>query len=184
MAAPDLTTLPNVKSWLGLTANTDDTLLSRMVTALSQYIQTWLNRQIASASYAETRDGTGRNRLVFADYPVTAVSSVTVDGVPIPASTGVTVPGYFFDDKSITLRGYVFTKGQGNVVLSYTAGYASTPVDLEQACIELIAFRYRERDRIGHSSKSLGGEVVSFTIADFPVDVKTILNNYKKVITL
>ena len=51
MAFGDLTTLADVKAWLqtGQSAFpvTDDALLTRLITAASQLIQTWLNRQIA-----------------------------------------------------------------------------------------------------------------------------------------
>ena len=61
MAFGDLTTLADVKVWLqtGQAAfpATDDALLTRLVTAASQYIQTWLNRGIASADFLEVRDG-------------------------------------------------------------------------------------------------------------------------------
>ncbi len=41
MAAGDLTTIDNVKAWLSppLTTTNDDTLLTRLVTAASQFIQ-------------------------------------------------------------------------------------------------------------------------------------------------
>lgn len=182
----DLTTLDNVKQWLGLNSVTDDALLSRLITSVSDYIQAWLNRQIAVTAYTETRDGNGRDFMLTANFPLVSVTSVVVDGVIIPSSTAYNMPGYYLDSKmqSIRLRQQLFTKGRGNVSLSYTAGYAATPPELEQACIETIALRYRERDRIGHASKSLQGETVAFTIVDFPKPVMTILNNYKKVIPL
>ena len=58
------------------------------------------------------------------------------------------------------------------------------PAEIEQACIEVIAIRYKERDRIGQVSKSIGGETVSFSQKDFPDSVRTILNNYKKVVPM
>ena len=100
MAFGDLTTLADVKAWLqtGQAAfpATDDALLTRLVTAASQYIQTWLNRQIASADYLEMRDGTGGHRLQFACFPVTAVLSLTIDGQAVPAAASVNAAGYRF----------------------------------------------------------------------------------------
>ena len=91
MAFGDLTTLADVKAWLqtGQAAfpATDDALLTRLVTAASQYIQTWLNRGIASADFLEVRDGTGGCRLQFACFPATAVLSLTFDGQAVPAAT-------------------------------------------------------------------------------------------------
>lgn len=181
MAAGDLTTVSNVKTWLGITANGDDALLTRLVTAASEYVQQWLNRTFASTSYTETRDGTGGQRLTLANDPITAVASVSINGVAIPASTGYGVAGYAFDRQSIVLTGYTFTRGLRNVSVTYTAGYASTPPEIEQAVIDMIALRYRERDRVGYQSKSLAGETVTFYIGDMPKSTQTILDNWRKV---
>ena len=178
----DLTTLANAKAWLGIAGTTDDPLLTRLVSGASQFIQAWLNRQLLSASYSEVRDGHGGAALVFGNYPVSAVSSVLIDSISIPTAVNITDSGYRFTATKIMLAGYVFSRGQGNVTLGYTAGYSSIPPEIEQACLELVGFKYRERDRIGHASKSLAGEVVSFVVSDMPAPVKTILTNYKEVV--
>lgn len=184
MATGDLTTLDNVKAYLGTQSNADDALLSGMITSYSAYIQQWLNRTIAQTTYHDTRDGNGSQVLVLGNYPVISVSSVTVGLTVIPASAGYGQSGYVFDNKSVILTGYSFTRARQNVFITYSAGYATTPSEIERACIELVALRYREKDRIGHSSKSMASETVSFITKDFPDSVKTILNNYRKVIPL
>lgn len=180
----DLTTLENTKAWLGIQTTDDDALLTRLIASASEFIQTWLNRSFASQAYNEVRDGTGGCRMVFADYPVTSVQGVVVDGRPIPASTDFGTPGYRFDANRIILTGYVFSRGIGNVQLAYTGGFTETPKEIEQACIELVSLRFKERDRIGHQSKTLGSETVSFIVKDMPDAVQTILNNYRKVVPL
>jgi hypothetical protein len=48
MAYGDLTTLADVKAWLQTGQNpfpaTDDALLTRLITAASQFVQSWLGR--------------------------------------------------------------------------------------------------------------------------------------------
>ena len=187
MATGDLTTLANVKAYLSppLTATADDALLARLITASSQFIQSWLNRIIAVASYSDTRSGSGGMRLFLRNRPVLSVTSVTIDGAAIPAS-GPTpnAAGYLFDDSSVYLIGYWFTKGVQNVIVQYSAGYAATPPEIEQACIALTALRYKERDRIGQASKSVAGEVISFQQKDMPADVATLLDQYRNVVPL
>lgn len=185
MAAGDLTTLDNVKAWLSppLTATGDDALLTRLVTAASGFIQTWLNRAIASQAYTETRDGDGGGKLVFAYTPVTAVASLTIDGDPIPAAPNPHWRGYSFSPTMLYLQGRHFTPGFQNIVVSYTAGFESTPPEIEQACLELVALRYKERDRIGQVSKNLAGEVVAFTQKDMPADVQTLIDQYRRNFT-
>jgi len=187
----DLTTLADVKAWLqtGQSAfpPTDDALLTRLITAASQYIQTWLNRSIAQSDYLEIRDGTGGHRLQFGCFPVSAVLSLTIDGITIPPappplpSTGLTA-GYVFSPTQLVVRGYRFTRRPQNVLVTYTAGYLTTPPEIAQACIELVALRYRERTRIGEASKSLGGgETVSYVQKDMSPAIATLLQQYRVV---
>src|SRR5438876_10147425 len=136
MAFGDLTTLADVKAWLQTGPNpfpaTDDALLQRLVTAASQFIQSWLGHQIAAADWLEVRDGTGGQLLVLANSPVTAVLSLSIDGLaipPAPADGGFDA-GYTFTATELALRGYVFTRRSHNVIVTYTAGYPTTPPDL------------------------------------------------------
>lgn len=191
MAYGDLTTLADVKAWLqtGQSAfpATDDALLTRLITAASQYIQTWLNRRIAQADYLEVRDGDGGQRLQFACFPVSAVLSLSIDGLAIPPapppspSIGSTA-GYVFSPTQLAVRGYVFSRRVQNVVVTYTAGFPATPPELAQACIELVALRYRERTRVGEVSKALaGGETVTYAQKDMSGAIATVLQQYRTV---
>jgi hypothetical protein len=203
VAFGDLTTLGDVKSWLQTGQNvfptTDDALLTRLITAASQFIQTWLNRQIASQDWIETRDGLGNAlgpgeaRYQFAAFPVTAVSSVVVDGVvipaiPTPAQPGLVVgtfavqPGYLFTPTQLVIRGCAVPRKAGCVTLQYTAGYAKPPADLAQACIELVTLRYRERGRIGEIAKAIGGgQTVSYSQKDMSDSTKSLIQQYRRV---
>ena len=137
----DLTTLADVKAWLQTGQNpfpaTDDALLQRLIAGASEFIQNWLGRPIASGDWLETRDGTGGQRLTFANIPVSAVLSLTIDGLaiaPAPADGSVGA-GYTFTPTELALRGYVFTRRPQNTIVTYTAGYTVTPPDIAQACI-------------------------------------------------
>lgn len=263
MQAGDLTQLATVKSWLTIATANDDAILTRLITSASQYVQSWLNRSFAVKAVTETRNGTGTQTMVFGNYPVVSVTSVTVDGVAIPLSPDGVQAGYTFDSRCLYLLGYQFSMRQQGVKLIYTYGYQQsaeaqtipagspytlpvaglfypwnadvavsfasgvaltkiasgtpttgqytclatagvwtytfaaadtakaititysyTPQEIEQAVIELVALRYRERSRIGENSKSVGGEVVSYNVKDFPDSVKTILNNYRRVVSV
>jgi hypothetical protein len=177
MAAGDLTNLNTAKDWMGLTASGDDALLTRLITAVSAYIQSWINRTLASATYTETRNGTGTKRLVLTNYPVTAVASVTVGGVTVPAYN------YVFDQYGIELACGTFSRGAGNVVVQYTAGYATTPADVEQACIELVQLRYKRRLNPDVTSKTQGGEAIAVAAPqEMPANVAGILKQYRRVV--
>lgn len=186
----DLTTLANVRQWVNATGQTatttDDALLTRLISAVSTLAQSWMDRNILSASYTETYDGTGGTSLLLRQSPVTAVASVTVDGTAIPAQTGGPLAaGYAFDDRRVVLVGYAFRRAMANVVISYTAGYSVVPFDLEQAVIETVVLRYKERDRPGMSSKAgPTGETTAFTIVDFPKSALTTLQQYRRAVAV
>jgi hypothetical protein len=66
--------------------------------------------------------------------------------------------------------------------MQYTAGYATTPPDLAQACIELVALRYRERTRIGEVARAIGaGETASYSQKDMSDSIKTLIQQYRVV---
>jgi len=179
----DLTNLADAKAWLTVSGNADDALLTRLISASSDYIQTWLSRDISLQPYVSTRNGTGGKRMMFKNYPVASITYLKIDGTTIPLSTNG-ANGYVSDTYTLMLIGYTFTRGYQNVELSYTAGYASVPKEIAQACIELVALRYKDRDHISMVSKSIGGEVVTYSQKDMSDSIKTTLSNYKKVISL
>lgn len=174
----DLTTLANVKQYLGLTATSDDALLSRLITAASSWVRTYCNRDFTSQSYTDTLDGTGNAWQVMKQYPVTAVASVSFSGVA-QAITGLVIT----NTRSLTFTdGTLWEKGRGNVSVTYAAGYSTTPADIEQAVIEIVALRYREKNRIGTTTVNTRGESVTFSVMDVPPSVKSLLNNYRNVV--
>jgi hypothetical protein len=174
--AIDLTTMANVKTWLGLASNnTDDALLDRLITAASSLIQEVLDRDIVTTVYSETYHGIGSNALTLRQYPVQSVASVVFNGMTYTT-------GFTFDERTVYLTSLVFPAGKANVRVNYTAGFTTVPFGLQQACVELVGLTYREKDRIGHVSKQLGGELVSFNVADLPARVKTTLHQWMNVV--
>jgi hypothetical protein len=175
----DLTTLDAVKGWLSLggppgsgqaaMTNVDDELLTRLITAASVTIQSWLNRSLHSQDWIEVRDGLGSTRFSFAAWPVTNVSQVLIAGTTVPPVPQVTpgqlwqpLPyqtGYSFTPTQLFVQGHPVPRLPQCVTLVYTAGYSTIPQDIEQACVELVAWKYRERQRIGQSASSTGGSL-------------------------
>lgn len=136
--------------------------------------------------------------------------ALTIDGATVPARASVGsagwvvvgTPGDKRENNELMLDGgnsgspvYKFTKGIANVTVTYDAGYympamtqaapsqtviATLPNDLQQACIETCASWYRRRSRIDEQSKSIQGEVISFSIADVPAAARRVLELYKR----
>ena len=119
--------------------------------------------------------------------PVISITSIYVDGSSIPAKSSnvadyLNSNGYSFADSYISLFGYSFTRGLDNIRLVYQGGYNSVPPDIEQTCIELVGWTYREIDHLGHSSKVLAGETVNFDTSALSKRSKATLGRYKSPI--
>jgi hypothetical protein len=141
MAIYDLTTLANLKNWIGSVTTPDEILLQQLITQTSRLILNSLNRgSLLPLTYNEAYDGNDGIRLFIKNWPVIAINSLTIDGIAIPVSPPFSSPaplaGYVLDTvddpmppgdmQQISLRSYQFTKGVQNVILNYSAGYQTT----------------------------------------------------------
>lgn len=199
--ATDLLILADLKSWLSITATTDDALLSSLISNVSIEILQHIGRSaIVSATYTETRDGTGTSTMTAKFFPITAVSSLKIDTTQVQPSPDGVQPGFVFDDYTLKLVGvppylnaggasvqlqsapFIFRAGKMNIVFSYTAGYAAVPLDLSQAAKEICAMRYLGRKRIGiKSTTSKTGESNSFDTARWTESAMYVIQTYKRV---
>ena len=143
MATSDLTTVQSVKDWLKLTTADDDGLIQRLVTAISTFVSNQTGRTFQPTTYTLTLDGWGGSKYMFPNRPVTAVASVSIGGSVLQPSQ------YVWDSLTLRLKCGCFYQGVGNVVITFTAGYASIPADLDDAVAEVCSWAYKERDRIG-----------------------------------
>jgi uncharacterized phiE125 gp8 family phage protein len=143
-SAADLVTLADAKAWLNIDEGDDskDSVIARSISAASLAVANYVGCDLSSASRNEVRDGDGRTIFYTKSWPITAVSSVNVDGVSIPASASIAHTGYSFDDMRIVLRGWHFAPGRLNVVVSYTSGYATIPPQITQAVLLATAGMY------------------------------------------
>ncbi len=276
MALGNLTTLANVKSWLGITTTNSDATITRLIAAASSQIRTLTGRyNFLPTTTTETRDGTGTQRFVFKNWPVLSVASVLVDNTTIlPGNWNDTDVVFSFfgqeagwylhpydgnppgEPQTLELSGYEFCRGKQNVRITYTYGYQTVeaatvpaapyqyaaeapqgawssdqgvayaatglpltavetspgvgqysvtageyqfaagdtgqavvvtygmvPYDLEQICIDLVAYKFAGASRIGVRSKSLGGqENVSYDISGIPANVAMALQPWTSVL--
>ncbi|HHT9153891.1 MAG TPA: head-tail connector protein [Candidatus Hypogeohydataceae bacterium YC40] len=168
-----LTTLAAVKEYLGLAGTGEDSLLNRLMDWATNFIHSYCGRIFLQGNYDEYYDGDGTDSLLSHQFPIVSVNSLEVDGV-IQDSTSFVV---YAQIGLIRLNCGIFSKGKNNTRLQYTAGYAFSPKDLEQACIELVAMKYydRGRERLGVEKK----DSTSFA-AQPPQEIKQVLDLYKR----
>jgi hypothetical protein len=184
----DLTTLANVKGYLRRefadpAYGTFDVELSRLIRSVSAEVRRATDRDldVPAASKTDRFDGDGGTRWLCEEYPVTAISSVTVDGVPVPEQPDAQSNGWFLDGDAVELVGYAFTCGRGNVSIVYSAGYSTVPTDLEDAVIQLVALKFHRADGIGQSSLSVNGDTVQFDGGAQFANAMAIVDRYARV---
>lgn len=116
----DLASLSGCKAWIGgISGSAQDANIQACLTAASVYFLRQTGRgprnwQTAAQSpfnqpvtYTETYDGISGGKLWLRNFPITAVSSVTVGSYTVPQSNGPTLPGWAIDDqgRAIVIRG-------------------------------------------------------------------------------
>jgi hypothetical protein len=188
----DLTTIQNVRRQLfGNDPSLEaDGILEALITSSSAWVENDVGGDLIRATVTETRDGDGGTKLRLLRshswrpaVTATTVTSVTVDGMVIPARAAVTSlntnpSGWLFRDDCVELVGYTFTSGVANVVVVYAAGYTTCPTDVEQACLEHIALRYRDRGHVGIDSSS-GDVNVNYGNAGTLAFIDGVLTRYR-----
>lgn len=131
MGATDLTTVGAVQSYLGVDPTINAPLFQQLVSAASLMALTRMGRNILSQSYTEKYDGTGTDRLMLAQWPITAVSLVQtyaemVNPLTIPPAPNSQSYGYVIDRnlEMLDFIGGSWRRGRQNITVGYTAGYA------------------------------------------------------------
>lgn len=180
MAAGDLTTLDAVKRWLGLSTNDSDPLLADLVTQISAFVESTLQRTVLTATHVETYRGTGGSRFQLRNWPVQSVTSIAWAGTAIDTQADPvgTAAGICTDGRSVILIGSRMPYNQP-VQVTYVAGYDAVPADLMLAVTELVGEAYTSRTHIGETSHSSGGQTtVAFSREAMHQAVLARLQNY------
>lgn len=185
--------LVDYKTYTGSTSVGSDDVLNQLLTATVGAVGDYCNRDFVLSTRVEYRDGNDTSRMMLANYPIVSVASVTIDGRDVPRSVGGGV-GYDFTTggRIVWMKGYSFTRGIRNVVITLNAGYDATtmPAELKSAMYAYTLARHKERDRIGVGSKSLAGESVTFDAGSgtsgrsegIPAAAKSVFSNYLNTI--
>jgi hypothetical protein len=103
------------------------------------------------------------------------------NGTPLQLVSDVPLVGQY--QLSATPGAYIFNGADNGAAVLISYGFI--PSDLADACIELVAERYKYSERIGEKSHSLGGnETVSFDNSRLTPLVTAMLQPYRNVIPL
>lgn len=140
-----LVTLAEIKSYLDIkTANTEsDAFLTEQVTLISDVIEAYCRRNFLSASYVQTyycSDYTPNQLINTFQFPLLTVTSIEEDGVVVDPTTY----RVHYPTGQITKQFGCFYFAKETVV-TYTAGYATTPTPIKSVVYAIVQERYNKK---------------------------------------
>lgn len=139
-----LTSVADVKESLGITGNSQDNLIIRKINQATDMIESYCGKNngqhFASTAYVEDYDGTGSNQLILKNRPVISFTSLQQRSTTENISDFDTVDSsdYFVDTTAGVLDCNFTLSLNWNIYrATYTAGFATIPSDLAEACVML-----------------------------------------------
>lgn len=188
----------DVREYEGITSHGDNELLTRIIERVTSRFERFCDRQFADRAYSYLTDPDNakldglnnpnqRQIIALRQYPIISVTTVRINEVAYTESTSIYNSGWFIYSKEaglLGLRGYEWLQGAQNIELVYTAGYATIPEDLQEACIKQVLWHYKQgkgAHLLGVSGKSLAdGSVNLYATNALLPEVKEVLMRYKR----
>jgi hypothetical protein len=196
----DLITVAEYKDAEGLRGEKDDDRLAVIVPQVSDLVKKYCG--ISFVDYFSTDkvetfsvNDTNTTTLVLSESPLVAVSKVEERTTYSESYQELTTGKYeyYVDSESdsvvrTNINGLhkAWARGVGAVKITYTAGYASTPRDLQLALFDLVNYymkdEHKERRSLGGAQIQNQGTSGIRTSSDFPDHIKRVLDLYRVVI--
>ena len=186
------TTNTAVKTLLGITAATDDALITTLIARAQAWIESLCDQIFEAAAdstrkFDAIRDVDGA--VLYLDYPLAAITSITNgDGVVVASTEYVTEPRNRTPYHRIRLLSsknkywtYTTDPEDAIVIVGKWAFATAAPYDIVQATERLAAYMYRQKDSQVFDVTA-DAETGAVTIPKgMPPDVKQILMPYRRL---
>ena len=184
-----LVDIDTVRAFVG--AKSDDAdqenMLKFYINSASWFCNEKTDRLLKSRALTEYYSGDGSNTLLTDQYPITALTNVYDDLDRVYGSdTEIDSDDLAIMPQGLAYKiiydGGTFTSGVRNIKIVYTAGYTTIPYDLQQACLEIIAYFFKNSDenRFGVTSRTVGDGSLTVETTNIPKSAMKILENYRK----
>ena len=130
---------------------TGEALYQMYIDAAEAVVSEYLGYNPASTAYTHEFLGWGDNYLQLKAMPITALTSVAIDGVSVPAGNFKT------ESEKLFYKNSIFPKGS-TVAVAYTAGYAAVPAAIKNCILQIASLKAMEAgENIGVTSTSFDG---------------------------
>ena len=139
-----LVSLDDMKKLLGISlSNTDDdAYLTTELTSMSAIVERYCARTFTLGSYVEEVDYYDGDTVIVNSYPITTLTSVTLDGDVLDLSDNPVK--VIRADGSLELKEGSFCS-YSNVEVSYDGGFDPIPYDIQRVVSDLVHSRYANK---------------------------------------
>lgn len=197
LSADALCSLAQLKEYLQVSSSEHDSFIEGLIEAVSARFMAYTGRKLTARDYSpdpedENHDqdnailsGTGHRELLLPQYPVTALSTLLLDGRAVTQAQTGYASGWVLDQAAgvVSLLSQVFPMGSHNVQITYRAGFETAPPDLAQAAVEQSAVLFQESSvghgRLGISARTLADGSVSYSQKTLLPQVAAVLDRYR-----
>jgi len=165
-----LIALDDVKESLGISDASKDNILTRYINYATDLIEKYCNnRRFKETTYTDEEvNGSGTHYLNLKHFPVTSITKLeyrTSSDYSASDFDQVDTSDYILESSDSGMiyfpRGFV--RGTRNYRVTYIAGYATIPHDLEEACGQLVSYLYKNAGKTeGIKSETLGRYSVTY----------------------
>lgn len=188
-----LVTLQDYKTYKKITKTDSDTELQYVIDSVNTLVRTFVGHSIIdyyTTPYVETFNiRQGQSALQLNEWPIVEVVSVeTRDDYDKPYVVMDPVEYYIDPDVDciyIHGKSKYWTEGFGAARVTYKAGYASVPLDLRMACLDLVHMyikeEYKEKRSIGTTSIDNSTSKSSSLATEWPIHIIRVLDMYRNV---
>ena len=196
----DLITVTEYKDAEGLRGEKDDDRLAIIVPQVSDLVKKYCGTSFVdffTTDKVETFsiEDNYTSTIIVSESPLTAVDKVEERATYADSYTELTTGNYEYyvdfeadaiirTDKNGNPKPY--KNGMGAVRITYNAGFATTPKDLQLALFDLVNYyvkdEHKERRQLGGATINNQGTAGIRTSTDFPDHIKRVLDLYKVVI--
>jgi hypothetical protein len=187
-----LTQLTTVKARLGLADSTYDTILTNFIKHASGRFDAQCNRQFARLEDATEEFGAERTELPLSRYPVESVGKFELKSDESGGWLERSGLEYLLRNGCVLSLPARLGSAREVLRVTYTGGYVlpgvtpepgqeTLPDEIEQACVEQVAYWFQSKDRLGViTSMETGVAFYQFSQLDLLVHVKEILERYRR----
>jgi len=181
-----LVTLADIKTFLGINNSESDDVLNLLIDQVSTLIETKVGRNLESDTYTdEEYDGTGISELKLDNFPVTTFTRLQRNDAAKNEDDweDEEAEDYWVEnDTGVITKISRFLSGKYKYRVTYVAGYADIPTDIQYVAMSMISYIYKNRKVVGIKAESLGDHSVTMEEGLMKDSHLTdILNSYRDI---